>query len=120
MPCQILPATPGWTYLSPISLPTGEFNGFEKKPVIAWAIEEISNGEDGPAAIECFPVVPLEMTSHACDYYILLHPDGKYECPESFMADSEADALELLNECRVASENFRKYLAERRDEQKNH
>lgn len=110
MPYKIMPAPSGWVYCQPVLEESGEVKSVLKKPVVAWAFEELEDHKGEPASINCFPVCPFEIACPTDDNYALMMPDGRFEVPFDRIVDTEQEAIDALEQCRKASERMRAHM----------
>ena len=97
---KILSAQDGFFVCHPISR-QGKITAFRRDPVIAWRIEETSNGISEPI----ISVDAITTTGECGDDTLLQKPDGSYEIQFVEIFGNESEALEFFNQTRNGIDN---------------
>jgi hypothetical protein len=91
---SIIPAAPGWSILERIHEADGKISGFHRAAVIAWKVDLFSR-RTGETYVITTPITP---EVGGIDDDILERPDGVIVLVELCDFDTEAEAIDYLNE----------------------
>jgi len=97
-----IPAAPGWQLLIPVSGPDNElYEHFVAEPVLAWVIfQERQERNDALVGVHALPVIPgVVFSDRELEDYPVQSPDGRIHFMESGTYETEAEALNYLNDC---------------------